>query len=180
MAHRRSRGGFVRSGPRRQTQWLASVDVETETALNPASVLLNQSFDGTQTQALGPFTITRTIGSLWVASDQIAADESALCGLGMSVVTQQANAAGAASVPAPFRDEGSESFFMYGIALASMDVAGAVAGFQQNAFSARFDFDSRAQRKVQPNEAIVIVLENAAAAHRLVFYLKFRILVKMG
>ncbi len=178
MARRHGGRVLVRQGPRRATTWLGSLAAPAELGLNPATVLLNQSFTGTQTETLGPFTITRTIGSLYVASDQVAADESALIGIGFSVVSEQARAAGAASVPAPFRDEDDEHFFVYGTTLASMDVAGTVDGFQQSGFR-RMDFDSKAQRKVESGDAIVIVLENASATARAVFYLKFRMLIKV-
>ncbi len=180
MAHRRGGRMMVRQGSRRATTWLASTDITISTGLNPATVVLDQSFTGAQTDILGPFTITRTIGSLWVISDTGTADESALCGVGFSVVSEQARAAGAASVPAPFRDEDGQLFFVYATQVASQSVEGTVGNFQQNAFATgRVDFDSKAQRKVESGDAIVIVLENAAASHRLLYWVKFRMLIKV-
>ncbi len=51
-------------------------------------------------------------------------------------------------------------------------------GFQNIAF-ARFDFDSKAMRKVSESDSIVVTLENANSAHAVDFILQFRMLVKL-
>ncbi len=179
MANRHRGGRSFRQGPRRATSWIASTDQAVIIGIGGGNVLLNQSITGAQTDGLGPFTITRTIGSLWARSDQVIAAEEALLGIGMSVVTEQARAAGAGSIPAPFRDEDEEQFFVYAIALASMQVAGTPGNFSGDSW-ARVDFDSRAQRKVQPGEAIVVVVENASTAFAVDFFVKFRMLIKFS
>ena len=47
-----------------------------------------------------------------------------------------------------------------------------------NNISQTFEFDSKAMRKVTPDERIVVMIENAAAADGLLFMVAFRMLIK--
>ena len=157
----------VRGRSQRKTQWIGSSDsTATQTLLAGASVL-DQSF-----AISTPRTVVRTRGALWVKSDQSAATEIPFGALGMSVVTQQAVAAGVASVPTPITDEGDDTFFLWQPFLAGMVFASAV-GLNADMWF-RYDFDSKAQRKVMDGTSIIVTLENASAADGLEYVIKFR------
>ena len=111
-----------------------------------------------------------------VRSDQQAATEDPFGAVGFAVVTEQARAAGAGSLPAPISAEGSDAFFMYQHIYAGIRFGTAVG----LAHEARvFEFDSRAMRKVETSDAIVMLIENASALHAMVYILKYRILIKL-
>ncbi len=183
MALRRIRSipsGLAR-GPRRQTNWLASADVTVITGLAGNAAVIDQAFSAAQIGVIGPLTITRTRGTLWVSSDQATADETPFGALGMMVVREQANAAGVASVPTPITEEFDDGFFVHqfwlaGLRFTQQDATGVQIDDQR---FTRYDFDSKAQRKVTSDDAIVVTLENASASHGVVYVLKFRMLVKL-
>ena len=171
----RRSSSFVRrsGGPRRLTDWVASVDRTDVTALLANSIILDSLYDATAL-AGRPFTITRTIGSLWVMSDQAAAFETPIVGLGMMVVTEKAAALGITAVPTPFTDESDDGWFVYATAVAVADTTNGRA-----ASAVRIDFDSRGQRKVEDGQTMVVVLENSSAADGASYVLKFRQLIKL-
>ena len=179
MAFRR-RGGFAprRQGPRRQTLWFGSADATAVTALGGATALLAQSVSEATLNAFGgqPQTVVRTRGSLYIQSDQVAAAERPFGALGFAVVTEQARVAGIASLPAPITDEASDKFFVW--------IPWEAASMVDNAASPAtmmkiFDFDSKAMRKIEGGDSLVVTIENAALGGiGAQFILKFRQLIK--
>ncbi len=142
MAHRR----VVRSA-KRKTLWLDFASGRTaETNLPAASSLLSSSLNAAAL-ALRPFTIVRTRGMLWTASDQVAGPEDAFGAFGYAVVSDQASAIGVTAIPTPITDAGSSLFFSWTPWMAAIEQATAVGfdatpGFVQH-------FDSKAMRKVE-------------------------------
>ena len=168
----RGRRSVGRAGPARKTEWLASVNVTARTALPAGTFIFDQSLSALEL-AKRPFTITRTIGSVWVVSDQVAAFETPFGALGMLVVSDKASATGATAVPDPITQEASDSWFMYKSWVAEADVLRGQEVYM-------FDFDSRAQRKVQDGEDIAVVISNASAADGARYIIKFRMLIKLS
>ncbi len=177
LIRKRSGTTVVRSGSRRQTAWIGSALTPTLATLGAATVKLDQSFTGAQVELIAPFTIVRTIGTLWVQSDQEAADEECPGALGMIIVNENARAAGVASILAPWTNSGNDAWFVHLQWMASITVATAVSitapGWQ------RYDFDSKAQRKVQSGDAISVLVENGATAMGARTIMGFRQLIKM-
>ncbi len=174
MARNRGRSSLVVRGRSsgRLTEWFGSADQTAAQALAAGSFILSQSLNAAAL-AKRPFTITRTVGSIWVQSDNEAAAEFPFGAVGAIVVSEKAAVAGAASVPDPITEESSDEWFMYrSFAVASTPIVGRMF--------AEFAFDSRAQRKVQDGEQIVWMVANANAGHGLAFVLKFRLLVKLS
>ena len=166
----RSRHRIVRS-VRRSTQWLGSAVETGPSTLAAASVVLDQTF------AFGePATIIRTRGQLYIRSDQGAATEEPFGAMGIAVVTNEAAAAGVASVPTPMTEKASDSWFVWQPFLA--DVFFSDATGTRNAFRI-FEFDSKAMRKVHDGNTGVLVLENANASDGLNYMVSFRMLVKL-
>jgi len=170
------RRGFVgsarRQGPRRLTEWGGSADVTTSTVLAAATAVLDQSFSQAILSEIVPATIVRVRGELWVASDQASASEEPFGALGFAVVQQPANAAGVGSIPTPIAEELDDVWFVYQ-AFQTYFATGQGVVWQ------RYSFESKAMRKLEDGDAIVIVLENAHATMGLEYILKFRTLFKL-
>ena len=177
MANRVTRSRFpsVVRAPQRQTNWLASADITAPTNLAAGASILDQAFTQAQIQGIGPATIVRTRGLLLVGTDQEAATEFPFGGLGMMVVREQARAAGIASLPTPIAEEFDDGFFLHQFWGSPITLASAVGQLTWQ----RWDFDSKAQRKITPDDAIVVTLENASALAGVNYILKFRMLLKL-
>ena len=172
---RRARGFAARrQGPRRATEWLASADDNAMSSLGGGLTVLDQLITSAANLDLVPSTIVRTRGIIFVQSDQEAASEHQLGAVGFAVVSEQAAAAGVASVPAPITNETSELFFSWTPFAVSHG-----AGTVNNPRGQLFHFDSKAMRKWADGQSIVVVIENAGTLG-LEFWIKFRMLVKLG
>ncbi len=167
------RGPLVgRVGKRRETEWFPSANISGSTVLPAASFVLLQSLSAASL-AKRPFTVTRTVGSVWVLGDQDAAEEFPFGALGFIVVSDKASATGVTAVPDPISEEGSDGWFTYrSFAVSSGPILGRPA--------TEFAFDSRAQRKVQDGEDIVVMVANAHATQGFRFAVKFRLLIKVS
>ena len=164
--------GRGRTGARRMTEWLSSVNVTARTALPAGTFIFDQSLSAAEL-AKRPFTVTRTIGSLYVVSDQVAAFETPFGALGFIVVSDKASATGATAVPDPITEEASDGWFVYKSWAAEADTLRGQEVY-------RYDFDSRAQRKVEDGSDIAVVMSNASAADGARYILKFRMLIKVA
>ncbi len=151
MPHFRRGSGMARFHQKRETLWLASVDVMAFVALGGATVILDQVFTGAQVSSFAPFTITRTVGQLNIRSDQTGAAEQGTLGLGAMIVREPARAAGIASLPTPLSENVDDGWFVY-------QLGGWSGGPLEGSPIHTYNFDSRAQRKVQDGDAIVWTL----------------------
>ncbi len=157
---------------KRGTEWVASFDVTTTTALAAAGVVLDQIFTpGEQ------LTVVRTVGYCAWGTDQVAASEDPFGALGFMVVRSAASTAGIGSVPTPITEEGDDGWFGYVPLNSSIKFADAT-GFQIPALTVH-PFDIRAQRKMVEGDTMIAVLENASAGSGAVYILKFRQLLKL-
>ena len=180
MARRRFAGGgpALRQGQRRLTEWGAGAVPSVTTNLAANTVLLHQAFTGAQLADVVPMTVVRVRGELWVRSDQVAASRTPFGALGFAVVSEQARAAGVASVPDPTTNALSDLWFVHQFWATDFTfITG--AGFQGGSTFSRYSFDSKAMRKVVDGNAIVIVIANSASAGGIDFVMNFRILFKL-
>ncbi len=178
MANRSIRVGapFRRSGgARRATEWFASADITIVTQLAAATKLLSQSLTTAELAKL-PFTVVRTRGMFLVQSDQIAASEEQLIGLGFGVFSDTAVTAGVASLPDPITNESDDLWFVHQFGLASV---WAGEGTEGQARGLVYHFDSKAMRKVEEGSDVAVVISNGSSVFGLEFWLKFRLLVKL-
>ncbi len=169
----RRSSGFGRGAPRRQTEWIPLAFGSDRLALAASSGVLTSSLNAAAL-AKRPFTVTRTVGSLFIASDQQAASEFPFGAFGMMVVSEKAVATGFTAVPDPVTEVGLDEWFVYQQFMVS---GSGDAGFRN---WMNFPFDSRAQRKVQDGEDITVMLANASATDGLFFQVFFRMLVKLA
>ncbi len=145
-------GGGKRSD--RLPQWLA-INVNLVSVAGNAKVLASVLNAGAL--ALRPFTIVRTRALFQVESDQTAASETTRGAVGMAVVSEQATTAGIASVPGPHSDADASAWFVWEPFINSFLFVSGV-GFDEPAGSS-FQIDSKAMRKVGPNEDVALVFE---------------------
>ncbi len=168
----------VRRGGRevRETRWLDAVPIRTTTATGAAVIL----FSLTAVElALRPFTIVRTRGVFHIKSDQVAATEPQQAGIGMCVVTEQALAIGVTAVPTPITDMESDLWFLYELAFSEF-VFGSAIGFDAAAGS-QVRFDSKAMRKVEDGQDVIVVVEvpRSASSEAVTHQVGFRMLIKL-
>ena len=109
--------------------------------------------------ALRPFTVVRTRFEIQVGSDQAAAIEKQVVGVGIAVVSDQAAAIGVTAVPTPITDIGSDLWFMHQL------VYGDESSLtDRTRSSTRVSVDSKAMRKVDIGQDLVVVAEISTAA----------------
>ncbi len=138
------------------TEWVGlAQEAETVVALN-TKVLVGSFFTD------DPTTIRRTRGIVSWRSDQVIAAENPMGAFGLCVVSDNAFAAGAASIPGPFTDADSELWFVHQYLYATVDQGS--GGFTRSV-EERYVIDSSAMRKFTQEERIVVMFENASGAH---------------
>jgi hypothetical protein len=94
---------------------------------------------------------------------------------GMCVVSDNAFAAGAASIPGPFTDTDSELWFVHQYLFSPTTISG--AGTLRDAMF-QYEIDSKAMRKFTQEERIVLMVENGHATHGALFLLMLRLLFR--
>ena len=158
---------------RRETLWLFGSTVESTMSGAPTAILINSL--NASALSLRPFTIIRTRGIMQVVSDQNVGSESYMADLGMSVVSDQAVAIGVSAVPTPLTDKGSDLFFVYEQLPGRFEISSGV-GFESSA--GRYQsFDSKAMRRVNDDQDVVVTVENEVAGCQLLT--SFRMLIKL-
>ncbi len=100
-------------------------------------------------------TVTRIRGMLGVQMDATAVEERAIIAFGLIVVSENAFAAGVASVPHPHTDSEASWIWHNYVWLSS----GAEAAVNTNSLFARVEVDTKAMRKVKNTERLVMVGE---------------------
>ena len=173
MARRRE---FVRGAAaisqRRLTSWFqfqtAAVQMTTEGgtlifSLNAAAL------------ALRPFTVVRTRFEIQLGSDQAAAVEQQVAALGIAVVSDQAAAIGVTAIPTPVTDMASDLWFVHQLAFGDES-----ALTDRTCSSTRMTIDSKAMRKVDIGQDIVVVGEMDNVQNGVVLTVGGRMLVKVN
>ncbi len=112
-----------------------------------------------------------------VRSDQVAASEDYGCALGVAVVGAPAEAIGVTAVPTPDTDRGSDLFFVYAEMMNRFNLVTA-AGFESINGMTK-DVDSKAMRKVEDGDQVVIVQETQTTVSSCVVTVAGRMLIKL-
>jgi len=108
MADRfRGRGRTVVRSQRRLTQWVGSADAGYLAIAAGASVIVESNATLTGT------TIVRLRGELSVRPSTFGADLDLVGALGIGIVSDQAFAAGSASIPGPWTDKDWDGWFVW-------------------------------------------------------------------
>ncbi len=126
--------------------------------------------------ALRPFTIVRSRGVIFYRSDQIAADENYGGAYGHCVVSDQASSVGITAVPAPIPNQDSDLWFVYQSMFGRIVSPTAVGVLE---IGRQIEYDSKAMRKVEDGQDMVIVLSTDATSPSLVIIDSGRLLIKL-
>jgi len=166
-----TRRPFVR-GAKRKSQWVASADQGVVSLTSGASQILQSN------ATLGTTTIIRTRGLISVAPSAVTADIDIQGAFGMGIVSDQAFAAGAGSIPGPWTDQDWGGWFLWIPFFNALEVGAAPSSVELYMPNSVFHFDSKAMRKVEINETVVVMIESQAGAAQVVS--PFRMLVKLA
>ncbi len=125
--------------------------------------------------SLRPFTVVRNRGMVMVFSDQEANSELQEGAYGEIVVSDQAVAAGVASIPTPVTEDSSD-WHVYQRFMSAYAVVSAVGVFVRGF---RYDIDSKAMRKVDLGEDLIAVVESSSISAGLKVISYTRNLIKL-
>ncbi len=173
---RSRKSGFVLRGGsfRRETLWF--VGLETRSTIATLSTALLIGSLNAAALALRPFTVIRTRGIWRLKSDQVAATEDQVAMLGHAVVSDQASAIGVTAVSTPSTDSNSDLFFQYNVLFNDFQLGSAVGAMQQGTNQ---EIDSKAMRKVEEGEDMVITLETGSLSAGVIVSTFTRELIKL-
>ncbi len=118
-----------------------------------------KSLGGSALAITGPGTLVRTRGQVMLQLDAGGIDERVLVCFGTILVTNEAFAAGAASVPGPFTD-GDADWMWHGYLSVSSGAEGAVI---DSFLVDRITLDSKAMRKSKSSQTLCFVAEVASS-----------------
>ncbi len=140
----------------RLTEWIGPAAQGYQNVAATGSTVLNNF------ASLEPLTVMRIRGMVSFRPQTTAADLDIIGAIGMGIVSAEAFAAGAASIPEPF-DQGGASIWMMWRSFSFNFKFLDATGVQFNTWS--FEVDSKAMRKMGPNEVLVTVADSQAGAY---------------
>jgi len=170
------RSGLVLRGGRNRRDTLWAAGGISSVVLAAASVSVLVSSLNAAAKALRPFTVVRTRGFWSVRSDATGASESLQVAEGHAVVSDQASAIGITAVPTPFTDQGSDLWYVYELMMLTHELTTDVGKLLADA---RATFDSRAMRKVEEGQDLVVVQEASPLSLGAVVVSTHRFLLKL-
>jgi len=173
VAHRSHR--TFRTAVRRGTFWGRSPADSAFTILAAATAVLDST---AVPDAVEGETIIRTRGHIAIMTDQAAAaQEDQIGAVGMAIASDQAVAVGVGSLPTPYTDQDSDLWFMhqYFVNRTRVDSASVHSASGLNIFP----FDSKAMRKMEEGQTLIVVVENGGG-HGLVYMLNYSVLFKVA
>jgi len=151
MAFQRNRGRAFSRGKQRLTQWVGPADQGFVTVASAGATLVATFPFGE------PATIIRTRGAVAIQLNSYTTDTAITGAFGIAVVSTDAVGIGITAIPKPFRDADWGGWFVwrtFGHRFETITQAGVLLA------SWLLEIDSKAMRKVTPNETMVIVAES--------------------
>jgi len=167
------------SGKKRQTEWgicsvptgFSSINASAKTILVsvPAATLSPES----------PATIVRSRGLLTITPDVSSASRTLTGAFGIGFVNEVAGLLGITAIPGPATNCDWGGWFVWQAFQGESQVATAIGFAGANAWSLQYEIDSKAMRKFEEGQRLMMVIENTnAEACRAA--LSIRHLVKAG
>ena len=160
MARRPFRGpaSALRQGQRRKTTWIGIADQAfVSVSANSSAIIQSFEIDGNFDE---PITVVRVRGALQVVPQTFATDQNIIGALGVGIVSDQAFAAGAASIPGPWTNSSWDGWFLWQPVTYFFEVTTDIGRL----VFPQFTLDSKAMRKVEANETIVTMFESQGPA----------------
>jgi len=142
---------------KRKAFWIGLGGVTGTTGVAASTTLLHASLNAAAL-ALRPFTVVRSVGSLYISSDQSAATEQVLGAFGNAIADDRAVSVGATAIPRPYTDISDSDWFQWG-SFSSRFTFKDATGFQGVQVQ-RVDWDQKGQRKIALGSDIIQVIEN--------------------
>ncbi len=157
MAVQRHRSrGFQKSA--RLTTWIGPADQGfVNVAAGANAIISSVSFED-------PLTVMRVRGMVSVIPQVFNADLTIVGAYGLAVVSTEAFVAGAASIPGPWDDPDWGGWFVWRSFGFRLEFGTAVS---LNFIPWQFEIDSKAMRKISPNETMVTMAEGQSGAFAL-------------
>lgn len=153
----------------RLTQWIGpAVQGPVGVASGGATALAFAAFTESQ-------TVIRTRGVVSINPQAVSADVDITGAVGICVVSDEARVAGVASMPEPFTDGDWGGWYVWLPFSFHFEFATAAAVNYPNW---NFEIDSKAMRRVSPNETLVCVAESQTGAFEIAA--SIRTLVKLS
>ena len=153
-----SRQRFVR-GSKRLTQWVGTAD-QVSTAIATNTSVLVAVFASSAAGIIRP-TVVRTRGTAIFRPTAFSADLEYSGAYGLAVVSDQAVAAGAASIPRPFTDDDWGGWLVHGYYQGHLEFQ---SGVGISSFPNLTEIDSKAMRRISENESLVWMVESQSGA----------------
>ena len=153
-----ARGRVVHAKRRSVKQWFGTSDQGAQTVASGAKVLIQILVPG---EAM---TIIRNRGILIVAPQSGATDTTSDGVYGIGVVSDVAAALGVTGIPGPFTESGWGGWMVHQFWRMQLDVTTDVGRLGGTGFQVSYDIDSKAMRKIGPNERMVEVFESRSGA----------------
>ena len=174
-AYTNRKSGFIQRGGvmRRESLWMQVGFVSTALGASATAAITN--FLTAAALAVRPFTIVRSRLKWLVVSDQSAATEAFVGNIGMAVVSDQAVAIGVTAVPTPATDLGSDLFFLIDQWPGRFELVGTSHAVDITPKT----IDSRAMRKVNDDQDLVVTVEAGIGGSGCVVSAVGRVLIKL-
>jgi len=155
---------------KRATSWFQFQHVENTITVAGGTIYFTLNAAALQFR---PFTVVRSRFELHLRSDQASAIEHQAAGFGIAVVSDQAAAIGVTAVPTPATDLGSDLWFVQQNIFADES-----ALTDRTRSSTKVTVDSKAMRRVDVGQDIVVVAELASPSSGFILGVVGRMLVK--
>ncbi len=175
MARKFSNTRFRTDSKRRKSTWVGPANQNTVAVATGASVIIGSFTPSTTVPSMNEPTVIRTRGECVVKPQAITATVSVSGAFGVGIVTDQAFVAGAGSIPRPFDDAGWDGWFMWQSFSFENTVIDAT-GFQ-SMIGRQYQVDSKAMRKIQAGETMVLMAESQTGAFNIAMHLRLLFLL---
>ncbi len=149
-----------RSSRKRLTSWIGMAD-QLYTPVPSNTKVLIQIFDPFSSAGIPRPTVVRNRGMVSIIPNQSGADLSYGGAFGIGVVTDEAVAAGVASVPGPVTDSDWQGWLAWQSFAYRLDFD---TGAGKLLISNDFELDSKGMRKMGDGETLVMVAESQVGA----------------
>ncbi len=152
----RARRTFAPRQSARLTQWIGPADQGFVNVSSGGSTLL------ANTSLEEPVTVMRTRGEIALRAQAVSVDLNIVGAFGMCVVSAEAVVAGITAIPTPFTDADWGGWFVWRSFSRRVEFNDATGVNLDAAW--HFEIDSKAMRKITPNDVIVLIAESQGGA----------------
>ncbi len=157
-------------GAKRLTTWFQFTPATVQMTVTGGTIIFSLN---AAALALRPFTIVRTRFEVALFSDQAAAIERQIAAVGIAVVSDEAVAVGVTAVPTPITQMGSNLWFTHSLVYADES-----ALTDRTRPETLVSIDSKAMRKVEVGQDVVVVSEIDASSGGAFITVGGRMLIK--